>query len=87
MTDREGKVLSGSRDTLFQAKYETDLIYIQDRSLVENDSDSVIGLSCPNCGAPITTLGEKFCRYCGSGIIELNIHAWSFSDVRRMNDK
>ncbi len=82
ITDRDGKVISGSRDTLFQTKYETDLIYIQDRSLVEGDVGDGEGLNCPNCGAPITNLGSKFCEYCGSGVVAFNIHVWSFSDVR-----
>lgn len=82
--DLEGRLVSGSRDTLFQSKYEVDLIYIQDRSLVENEPESSLGLNCPNCGAPIKNLGQKFCEYCGTGVVELNIHAWSFSDVREM---
>lgn len=82
--DGEGRLVSGSKDTLFQSKYETDLIYIQDRSVVEGELESSIGINCPNCGAPITNLGQKFCEYCGTGVVELNIHAWSFSDVREL---
>lgn len=84
ITDRDGQIITGSKELLFQAKYETDLIYIQDRSKVTNELDHALGLNCPNCGAPITSLGQKFCEYCGSGIVELNIHAWSFGDVREV---
>ena len=84
VTDRDGNIISGKKDVLFQAKYETDLIYIQDRAIAEHNMSSAVGLNCPNCGAPITNLGQKFCEYCGSGIIELNIHAWSFGDVREL---
>ena len=84
ITDADGNILSGSRDTLFQSKYETDLIYIQDRSIVSSHLESALGINCPNCGAPITSLGQKFCEYCGTGIVELNILAWSFSDIREM---
>ena len=82
ITDRDGRVISGSKDVLFQSKYETDLIYIQDRALVEGDLGDAEGLNCPNCGAPITNLGSKFCEYCGTGVVTYNIHVWSFSDVR-----
>ena len=82
ITDQTGRVISGSKDVLFQSKYETDLIYIQDRSLVEGDLGEADGLNCPNCGAPITSLGQKFCEYCGTGVVAYNIHVWSFSDVR-----
>lgn len=82
ITDQNGRVISGSKDVLFQSKYETDLIYIQDRALVEGDLGEADGLNCPNCGAPITSLGQKFCEYCGTGVVAYNIHVWSFSDVR-----
>lgn len=82
VTDNSGRVIEGSRDVLFQSKYETDLIYIQDRALVEGNLGDAEGLNCPNCGAPITNLGSKFCEYCGTGVVTYNIHVWSFSDVR-----
>lgn len=82
ITDSSGKVVSGSKDVLFQSKYDADLIYIQDRALVEGNLGDAEGLNCPNCGAPITNLGSKFCEYCGTGVVTYNIHVWSFSDVR-----
>lgn len=82
ITDHDGRVISGSKNILYQSKYETDLIYIQDRALVEGNLGDAEGLNCPNCGAPITNLGSKFCEYCGTGVVAYNIHVWSFSDVR-----
>ena len=29
----------------------------------------------------ITNLGAKFCEYCGAGVVELNVHAWSFENI------
>ena len=86
VTDSDGQIISGKKDVLFQSKYETDLVYIQDRTLLseEHMGSSALGVNCPNCGAPITNLGAKFCEYCGTGIVELNIHAWSFGDVREV---
>lgn len=67
-----------------QAKYDIDLIYVQDEKFVEDERDYGLGLNCPNCGAPLSALGAKVCEYCGSPVIELNIHVWTFSDVREV---
>lgn len=35
----------------------------------DNDfSDNIEVLKCPNCGAPVPTMGEKVCRYCGAAL-------------------
>lgn len=81
LKDENGKVLEGSDSMLTQAKYNTDVIYIQDRNLVEDERDLSLGLNCPNCGAPISGTGSKFCEYCGTPIVELNIYAWTFSSI------
>ena len=39
-------------------------VYIQNVDMVANGSEG-LGLNCPNCGAPIKSLGQKFCEYCG----------------------
>lgn len=67
-----------------QSKYDIDLIYVQNESLVEDERDHGLGLNCPNCGAPISSLGAKVCEYCGTPVVELNLHVWSFSDVREV---
>ncbi len=79
--DPSNTVREGSREYKYQTKYNIDLIYIQDRNLVENETDNAIGLNCPNCGAPISALGAKTCDYCGTPVIEINIHAWAFSNI------
>lgn len=81
LTDENGKILEGSESVLTQSKYNTDVIYIQDRNLVEDERDLSLGLNCPNCGAPVTGIGSKFCEYCGTPIVELNIYAWTFSSI------
>lgn len=86
VTNKAGQVLEGKHDMYFQSKYDVDLIYIQDRNLVENELDLALGINCPNCGAPISNLGAKHCEYCGTPVIELNIHAWSFSDIRELRN-
>ena len=81
LEDETGKVLGGSSEMLTQSKYNTDVIYIQDRELVEDERDLSLGLNCPNCGAPIAGTGSKVCEYCGTPIVELNIYAWTFSNL------
>ena len=83
-TDPDDRVIDGSKDNKYQAKYNTDLIYIQDRNLIKNELDNALGVNCPNCGAPVSSLNAKFCEYCGTGIVELNIKAWSFSNVEEI---
>ena len=83
-TDADNKIIDGSNDYKYQTKYNTDLIYIQDRNLIKNELDNALGVNCPNCGAPVSTLNAKFCEYCGSGIVEINIRAWSFSNVEEI---
>lgn len=77
-------IKEGSKEYKYQTKYNTDLIYIQDRNLVENELDNALGVNCPNCGAPLSSLGAKFCEYCGTPVIEINIHAWSFSNIEEI---
>lgn len=77
----DGSVVEGCKDTLTQSRYNTDVIYIQDRSLVEEERDLSLGLNCPNCGAPVSGLGSKVCEYCGTPVVELNIYAWTFSNI------
>lgn len=42
----------------------------------ENES-----LKCSNCGAPISTLGEKVCAYCGEAIEASVERTWKITDV------
>ena len=56
-------------------------LYIQNRDLAKGIPMERVEVTCPNCGAPITNLGAKFCEYCGAGVVELNVHAWSFENI------
>lgn len=83
--DENGKILEGREDLMTQSKYNTDVIYIQDRELLKDERDLSLGINCPNCGAPISGTGSKVCEYCGTPVVELNIYAWTFSNVTEVN--
>lgn len=76
-----GDIKDGSNEYKYQTRYNVDLIYIQDRSKVENELDHALGINCPNCGAPLTSLGAKTCEYCGTPIVAVNLYAWTFSNI------
>lgn len=82
--DENKEIVWGSDKLKEQSKYDIDLVYIQDRDLVDNTHEDGLAINCPNCGAPIKTLGAKVCEYCGSPVIEFNIHAWWFTRVTRV---
>lgn len=75
-TQRAGTLVAGSTDWVRQSKYNVDLLYIQDPQLAAA-GHNILGLNCPNCGAPVKKLGHKYCEFCGSGLVELNINNWS----------
>lgn len=85
ITDDSGNVINGDKNYKYQTKYNVDMIYIQDLEKVQNESDYALVLNCPNCGAPISSLGAKHCAYCGTPVIEINIHSWSFNNIEEIN--
>lgn len=82
--ERGSAVIKGHKDRLEQAKYNVEVSYIQDLEQVENLSDMGLAMVCPNCGAPLPALGTKTCVYCDSPVVELNIKAWNFTDVKQV---
>lgn len=80
----DASVKDGSRDYKYQTRFNVDLIYIQDRSKVENELDHALGINCPNCGAPLSSLGAKTCEYCGTPIVAVNLYAWTFNNIEEL---
>ena len=58
-----------------QTLYTIDFIYVYDPSKT-SEHQSLIGINCPNCGAPVKELGNKICRYCNSGLEDINLKSW-----------
>ncbi|MBP3920675.1 MAG: zinc ribbon domain-containing protein [Bacilli bacterium] len=65
-----------------QDRFTTEFVYIIDETQVLDSSKS-LGLNCPNCGAPITSVGEKYCNYCGTGIKEIVKRVWILNNIRQ----
>ncbi len=86
--ERDGKVVYGDKKKRKQTKYTTVLTYIQDYDKVMHSysGDTSIILTCPNCGAPIKNLGQKFCDYCGTGIVEISTKIWRVTDIDEMKN-
>lgn len=78
---KDGDVVSGDKEQKFQTRFEMTLVYIQDADLVESDEEKALGLTCPNCGAPIKAVGRKFCEYCNCTIVEYNLKTFSFISI------
>lgn len=81
VTDIDNQVIRGDKDFKEQSRFEVDMVYIQERDVVENQYDDAKGLVCPGCGAPVSNLGAKVCNYCGRRIVEYNINVWSFDNI------
>ena len=75
----DGRVVAGSQGAM-PFKGTIDALYIQDPSLVGKPELMALAYNCPNCGAPVDTIGSRQCRYCASPIEPLNIRVWTFSD-------
>ena len=65
-----------------QDRIKTEFIYVYDTKEVSEEKKA-LGIHCPNCGAPITSLGEKSCSYCSSSVIELIGRVFTCDDVVR----
>lgn len=78
--DNNGAVVVGDKTLKQQSVYEIGLVYVQDADKV--GAAEGVGINCPNCGAPIKNLGLKFCEYCGTSVVEVNVRAWKFDSVR-----
>ena len=75
-------LLKNGESKKIQDRVKTEFIYVIDISKVDLEK-KVLGINCPNCGSPITSLGLKKCSYCGSIIKELFSKIFTCNDVVR----
>ncbi len=74
--EQNGTVTEGEKERKQQTKYNTELVYIQDEK--QTGAGNATGTTCPNCGAPITSLGAMKCEYCGLAVTPVNRKVWTF---------
>ncbi len=74
--EKDGVVTEGEKERKRQTKYNTELVYIQDEKKI--GAGTAVGTTCPNCGAPITSLGAMKCEYCGLAVTPVNRRVWTF---------
>ena len=82
-----GRTRNGEKEVMpdrIQTRYEIEWIYVQDAERYRNAAGSAgaVGVSCPNCGAPIKNLGAKFCESCGSAVEVINSRVWSLEHIK-----
>lgn len=58
-----------------QTCYTTEFIYVYN-PLEFSKGETLVGVNCPNCGAPVKSLKNKKCSYCGSGLEDINLKNW-----------
>jgi hypothetical protein len=73
---QNGNVVSGSQQTMEQARYNLYLICIYDESQLPSEQTTAIAMNCPNCGGTIKVLGHKKCEYCGAALQGIDIRVW-----------
>lgn len=64
-----------------QTSYTTEFIYIYDPDKYDS-KQKLIGVNCPNCGAPVKSLSRKVCAYCNSGLEDINLKHWYISSYK-----
>ncbi len=86
--DSKGKVIRGSKDKKEETVYVVSYARISDAEIARQSGVvDVIGLNCPNCGAPIRSSNVSFCEFCGTGMKNLadDVFGWTFTDIKEKN--
>ncbi len=76
-----GKVKIKRNDWKKQTSYTTEFIYVYNPDEYEG-TRTTLGVRCPNCGAPVKTLGNKICEYCSTGLEDINLKSWFISSYK-----
>lgn len=64
-----------------QDRFRVELIYVIDATKLDKEQ-KLLGLNCPNCGAPITTLKEKKCKYCDALVKDIVKRSWVINNIK-----
>lgn len=64
-----------------QTRYTSEFVYVYDESKFNNNQVS-FSVHCPNCGAPLRNLENKYCEYCSTYIEKINLKLWKMSSYK-----
>ena len=53
-----------------QTRFKTQFIHVIDAKMYGEHKIRILGLNCPNCGAPIKDIDAKGCEYCSGSLIK-----------------
>ena len=73
--EKNGKIINNNKGYKKQDRIATKFIYVYDPNKYSK-YQTLVGITCPNCGAPVKDLGNKKCRYCNSGLEDINLKSW-----------
>ncbi len=71
---------NGKKREKQQKRCRIEFIYVIDEKGVISEKNGLF-LNCPNCGAPVASVGTIKCSYCGTGIAELIKRVWILNDI------
>ncbi len=63
-----------------QDRIRVESVYVLDKEKYGENTKSV-GVNCPNCGAPVKSLGAKKCNHCGTALGILVSNAWIVDNI------
>lgn len=63
-----------------QDRAKVEFIYVIDETKLDK-KENLIGLHCPNCGSPITSLKNKRCNYCNTEVKEIIKRVFICNDI------
>ena len=68
-------------DVKKQTRYTCKFVYIYDETKL-GEKKEIFTVNCPNCGAPISGIGDITCNYCMSHIEPINLKLWKMSSYK-----
>lgn len=77
------EIIREEEKEIIQDRVKIEYIYVIDEAKLPDDL-KVIGLRCPNCGAPLHLLSnKKSCSYCGSEVMSIISRVFTFNSIVR----
>lgn len=81
VTDESGRVVRGRESVDVQERFDTEFVYIRDYSKAVDSMGGAASVVCSSCGAPIASLGDRRCSYCGAAVVVDEERVWLLSRV------